>query len=169
MREIYYHNPLGTVTCLAEVNLYWAVSSFVLERRDRPFYLDLNALKLFNRTKMPVDRTPPPKELSEPMDPIQSCQSDNDLRLSEEQIIEQSEHHNTLRTKRKHGSHILTEMKALFADLKREQNGRIDKLCAAVEEIKNQITDIRASVEYLSKSYDSLKEQINTLEVERHT
>ncbi|KAG7300050.1 hypothetical protein JYU34_015581 [Plutella xylostella] len=59
---------------------------------------------------------------------------------------------------------FMNEMRTLFKELKNSQSEKIDKLVTAVEEIKSQNLEIRASMEFISLKYDEFKLQIEKLE-----
>ncbi|CAG9138041.1 unnamed protein product [Plutella xylostella] len=59
---------------------------------------------------------------------------------------------------------FMDEMRTLFKELKNTQAEKIEKLFTAVEEIKSQNYEIRASMEFISQKYDEFKLQLEKLE-----
>lgn len=62
---------------------------------------------------------------------------------------------------------FMTEMKSMFVNFCDQQNNKIEKIYETVADIKNQNTDIRSSVVFLSETYETLRHQIDQLEIER--
>lgn len=124
---------------------------------------------------MPVARTPP-QQTSAQTQPLLHCVSEPNLNFAER--ADMDEHNVTVRTKRKLSetstdldsrlSSFMSEMRAMFIDFRNEQEGKIEKLISAVEQIKMQNCEIQHSVEFLSHNLDSLKEQVQTLEKEQN-
>ncbi|KAL4717610.1 hypothetical protein ACJJTC_000759 [Scirpophaga incertulas] len=63
-------------------------------------------------------------------------------------------------------ANFMTEMKEMLFKLKEEHDSKLNKISTAIDEIKNQNNDIRASIEFLSDKYDSIVEQVNILKEE---
>ncbi|CAB3248469.1 unnamed protein product [Arctia plantaginis] len=125
---------------------------------------------------MPVDRTPPKQQITLPTRTVQRQRSDSEPNLNLNDMQCELENLNvTVRAKRKRSedsgdvnlSVFMSEMTKMFHDFKNEQELKVAAILASVTDIKKQNSDICASVEYVSKSYDALLEQINHLKSER--
>ncbi|CAB3249851.1 unnamed protein product [Arctia plantaginis] len=125
---------------------------------------------------MPVDRTPPKQQITLPTRTVQRQRSDSEPNLNLNDMQCELENLNaTVRAKRKRSedsgdvnlSVFMSEMTKMFHDFKNEQELKVSAILASVTDIKKQNSDICASVEYVSKSYDALLEQINHLKSER--
>lgn len=129
---------------------------------------------------MPLKRTPPTKATPEPGSSklvapelnIQYSSSEQDLRGNHFADTDSSTQVSR-RPKRKvtetsvgQITTFMSEMRAMFNDLKEQQNLKMEKICSAIEEIKIQNSDIRASVEFLSSKYDTLLGEIHDVKSE---
>lgn len=127
---------------------------------------------------MPLKRTPPktaaraPSQLTAPDLKIQYSSSEQETHglgsAESENCTDASR-----RPKRKKAdtsdvqmNAFMTEMRAMFIDLKEQQDQKMEKIYSAIEEIKIQNNDIRASVEFLSLKYDTLLEEIHDVKAE---
>lgn len=127
---------------------------------------------------MPLQRTPPtatapvkPK-LTAPELTIQYSSSEQDLRGNQSADTDNttltSRRPKRKRTETSDGqiTAFMSEMRALFTDLKEKQDQKMEKIYSAIEEIKTQNNDIRASVEFLSIKYDTLLNEIHDVKEE---
>lgn len=119
---------------------------------------------------MPLKRTPPKSS------PLQQCISESSLSKGKNCESETASPNVTVRQKRRRSpsddvgeklSSFMTEFRDLLEALKKEQNLKLERLSAAVEDIKKQNYEIQASVEFLSQKYDSIINQIDKLEKDR--
>lgn len=60
-------------------------------------------------------------------------------------------------------ANFMVDMKKLFNDFCVSQDKKIDTIYTALDEIKTQNSEIRASVEFLSQKYETMLEEISTL------
>lgn len=129
---------------------------------------------------MPLKRTPPTKATPEPGSSklvapelnMQYSSSEQDLHGNQSADTDNSTQVSR-RPKRKvtetsvgQITTFMSEMRAMFNDLKEQQNLKMEKICSAIEEIKIQNSDIRASVEFLSSKYDTLLGEIHDVKSE---
>ncbi|CAH0397245.1 unnamed protein product [Chilo suppressalis] len=118
---------------------------------------------------MPLNRSPPQSLAAS----LQHCHSDPNLTDEKSSDGDRSVHYLTQRVKRKRSdetedlSSFILEMKAMFQDFKTQQDLKLEKIWTAITDIKTQNSEIRSSIDFLSQSHDTLKEQINKLEFER--
>lgn len=117
---------------------------------------------------MSSDRTPPPavnvRRLSEQSIP---CEMDADYenipdtpfrirRKRTEDVISTNDLQN-----------FMAEMRSLFVEFKTEQDIKFNKMYTKMEEVLQQNSELRTSIEFLSTTCDSLKTQIDELQSER--
>lgn len=126
---------------------------------------------------MPLKRTPPkttasaPSQLTAPELKIQSSSSEQEIHrlgaAESEKCTAVSRRPKRLKADSSDVqiSAFMTEMRAMFTDLKKQQDQKMEKIYSAIEEIKIQNNDIRTSVEFLSLKYDTLIEEINDVKV----
>ncbi|KAG6439464.1 hypothetical protein O3G_MSEX000794 [Manduca sexta] len=103
---------------------------------------------------MPINRTPDTKGDLETTKPThrRKAKTTDDTNNNDKQLTAQ-----------------ISEIKQMFLDFKTLQEQKFEKLYTSFEEIKKQNIDIHSSINYLSNSYDTLKDQLQKLETERQT
>lgn len=143
---------------------------------------------------MPLRRTPPPSPsvhvTSEPLDALKApkstasqslqsllhCSSESDINIS--RSVEDLDYGSTThRSKRKRSncsdtqlSDFMTEMRTMFSEFKAQQlsqDTKMEKISAAIEEIKSQNLTMQSTADFLANKFDCIQSQIERLESDR--
>lgn len=124
---------------------------------------------------MPINRSPPSQQLQQLTTPSSIPHCTSEPNLSSQTDVEQL--NVTMRQKRKRFetdsgaesqlSTFMNDMRNMMMEFKIQQEEKIEKVYSTLDEIRKQNNDICSSIEFMSKSYDSLNEKIQKLELDR--
>lgn len=122
---------------------------------------------------MPINRSPPQtQQLTTPASILHCSSEPNLLNQTDTESLNIN-----LRQKRKRFdsdsgtqsqlTSFMNDMKNMMLEFKKIQEEKIEKVYSTLDDIKKQNSDICSSIEFMSKTYESLNEKIRKLELDR--
>ncbi|CAG9787935.1 unnamed protein product [Diatraea saccharalis] len=115
---------------------------------------------------MPLRRTPPREPVAASDCDSLGLSDTNDAELTAK--VPHRQKRKRTNTTDSQLNNFMVEMKSLFTEFKVQQEDKLNKICTVVEEVKVQNSEIRSSIEFLSKQYDFILNQVNVLKEQVH-